>query len=174
MGKKKGRIYLAVTPDTAQDPLFVTADIKEMARWANITESTLRSNIYRNHSGIKGGKKFLALTPEKYEEYKKKHETIVKESDPVESPNELVPKENLEEYNTLKEEEKVQRLYMAVTADEYELPLGVFDSVKEAAEWGNTTITAVYSGISKKITGAYRGYKFIRIDFKDEDDGEET
>ena len=174
MGKKKDRIYLAVTPDAAQDPLFVTADIKEMAQWANITESTLRTNIYRHHSGIKGRKKFLALTPEKYEEYKKRHEASAKDPELMESPDETASKEDLAEYDTIKEDEKVRRLYMAVTADEYELPLGVFDSVKEAAEWGNTTITAVYSGISKKITGAYRGYKFIRIDFEDEDNGEET
>ena len=57
----------------------------------------------------------------------------------------------------------MQMLWMAVTADEYELPLCVTDTAAELAAKYNTTKNKVMSYICAGKTGRYRGYKFVRV-----------
>lgn len=57
----------------------------------------------------------------------------------------------------------MQMLWMAVTADEYELPLCVTDTAAELAAKYNTTKSNVTSSICAGKTGRYRGYKFVRV-----------
>lgn len=54
-------------------------------------------------------------------------------------------------------------LWMAVTADEYELPLCVTDTAAELAAKYNTTKSNVTSSICAGKTGRYRGYKFVKV-----------
>lgn len=60
-------------------------------------------------------------------------------------------------------------MYMAVTADKYELPLFVADTARELAEhFGVSTIT-VYSAISKGLSGTKNGYRFVKVCDEDEE-----
>lgn len=55
-------------------------------------------------------------------------------------------------------------LYLAVTADKYELPLGVYDSLAVMArEWGVSRET-VRSAIRRNQDGRHTGRKFIRVE----------
>ena len=54
-------------------------------------------------------------------------------------------------------------VYMAVTSDKYELPIYVGSTAKELAEHFGVSINNVYSSISHKSTGRYRGYKFVKV-----------
>ena len=56
------------------------------------------------------------------------------------------------------------KIYMAVTADEYELPLGIEDTAKELADKLGIKEGTVYSCISRKMDGKRAGYRLIRIE----------
>ena len=58
----------------------------------------------------------------------------------------------------------VNMLWMAVTADEYELPLYVAKSAAELASQYNITKNAVESAVSKGLSGKKKGYKFVRVE----------
>lgn len=53
--------------------------------------------------------------------------------------------------------------YMAVTADEYELPLVVTDTVIELAEKLNLKPQSVSSSICRNLSGRKVGYKIVRV-----------
>lgn len=68
-----------------------------------------------------------------------------------------------------------ETLYMAVTSDEYELPLYISDSVKELAEWSGTKSKSVMEQISrwrnkppKNSPRNYCGYRFRRVNIEEE------
>lgn len=67
-------------------------------------------------------------------------------------------------------------VYMIVTADEYELPLAVRDTVTEIADLLGRYVWDVRSMISRQTVSntAYNGHKFkiIKVDIDDEDDEE--
>lgn len=57
-------------------------------------------------------------------------------------------------------------LFIAVTADEYELTLGAFDTVKELAAWSDYKIFSIYQNIEKgRILqkGPAKGCKILRL-----------
>lgn len=61
-----------------------------------------------------------------------------------------------------------ETLYMAVTADRYEMPFAVFYSLDEAAEWSGMKKNAISSSIWRdRQPGAnkfnLRGYKFVKV-----------
>ena len=66
------------------------------------------------------------------------------------------------------------RVYMLVTADKYELPLAVRDTVGEIADLLGRLKYDVYASISKKQVSQekYNGfrYKIIKIDIDEEDE----
>lgn len=55
-------------------------------------------------------------------------------------------------------------LYMAVTADKYELPICVEDSVHDLAKWAGISDNTLSSNLSKHKNGKNRGYKFVKVD----------
>lgn len=55
-------------------------------------------------------------------------------------------------------------MYMAVTADKYELPLFVADTVWEMAKHFGVTENTVYSSISKGLSGKRNGYRFVKVE----------
>lgn len=55
-------------------------------------------------------------------------------------------------------------LYMATTADKYELPLYVCDSAGELAEKFNTSKRAVQTAICVNSSGSRRGIKFAKVE----------
>ena len=56
-------------------------------------------------------------------------------------------------------------LYLAVTTDKYELPLGVYTSVQTLAkDWGSSPKT-VLSQICHGASGKISKIKFIRVDY---------
>ncbi len=59
------------------------------------------------------------------------------------------------------------RLYMAVTADKYELPLIVSDKVKDIAKYSGTSERNVYQGIYYNYPGKRKKMKFVRVDVND-------
>ena len=66
-------------------------------------------------------------------------------------------------------------LYMLVTADKYELPLAVRDTVDEIADLLGRLKYDVYSTISKKSVSKYpyNGFKYKIIKIEVDDDDEE-
>lgn len=69
--------------------------------------------------------------------------------------------------NYTKERNDNMRLYMAVTADKYELPLIVSDKVKDIARYSGTSERNIYQGISHNFLGRKTKIKFVRIDVND-------
>lgn len=66
------------------------------------------------------------------------------------------------------------RLYMIVTADQYELPLMVTDKTREVAEWmGGASLNLVHSLITRfekeprRYNGKTRGYNIVRVDVEE-------
>lgn len=59
------------------------------------------------------------------------------------------------------------KLYMAVTADEYELPLIVSDKIKDIAKYSGTSESNVYQGIYYDYSGKRKKMKFVRVDVND-------
>ena len=66
------------------------------------------------------------------------------------------------------------RVYMSVTADEYELPLAVRDTVVEIASLLGQFVGDVRSMISRKNASRYtyngHKYKIVKVDIDEEDD----
>ena len=62
-------------------------------------------------------------------------------------------------------------LWLAVTADEYELPLCVRDTCKELAAVYNVPTYVIYEAINKNYSGIIRGIKFVKVPL---DEDEET
>lgn len=58
---------------------------------------------------------------------------------------------------------KYKKLYMAVTADEYELPLCVRDSVEELAEVFGVQPNTIYVNISRNQCGKNMKHKFVVV-----------
>lgn len=67
------------------------------------------------------------------------------------------------------------KLYMAVTADRYELPLFVTNSAKEMAQFMQQPIRQVYTLVCPsrsnrfKDNGKNRGYNLVRIEVEDDE-----
>lgn len=56
-----------------------------------------------------------------------------------------------------------ETLYLAVTADKYELPVVVCDSAKELAYRYGIKTSSLYSAISYGLSGKYNGVKFVKV-----------
>lgn len=65
------------------------------------------------------------------------------------------------------------RVYMLVTADEYELPLAVRDTVVEIAKLLGRQTNEIYKALSRKAVSqdTYNGFrcKIIKVDIDEED-----
>lgn len=59
---------MAVTADTYELPLAVFDTMQEAAIWAGVSRSTLNVTMYRGHSGMKRGYKFVPVVVEEDEE----------------------------------------------------------------------------------------------------------
>ena len=59
-------------------------------------------------------------------------------------------------------------MYMAVTTDEYELPLAVEDTASALAKHFDMTSNDVYSAISKGLSCKAKGFRFIKVVVDDE------
>lgn len=59
-------------------------------------------------------------------------------------------------------------LYMAVTADKYELPMAVEDTGAALARRLGCRPENIYHDISAKAPGTIRGFKFLKIEVEDE------
>lgn len=61
----------------------------------------------------------------------------------------------------------MKKLYLAVTPDEFELPLCVCESVEEIAGVYGVSSNTVLSSITHDRSGKSTGRKFIRIEIND-------
>ena len=59
-------------------------------------------------------------------------------------------------------------MYMAVTADKYELPLCVEDTARELGARFGVSKGYVYCAVSKKLSGKKTGYRFVKVDGRSE------
>lgn len=57
-------------------------------------------------------------------------------------------------------------LYMAVTADKYELPL-IVGSAEDIARFAGIKRLAVYNYIARKMSGKRNGYKLVSVEVED-------
>lgn len=55
-------------------------------------------------------------------------------------------------------------LWLAVTADEYELPLAVKDTAHELAKCFGVTETTIYNCVARGRNGRESGYKYIKVE----------
>lgn len=62
--KKVEVIYMAVTPDKYELPIYVSDDLSEIADHFNITKNNLKSSISHNRSGLTTGRKFIRVKVE--------------------------------------------------------------------------------------------------------------
>ena len=60
-------------------------------------------------------------------------------------------------------------LYMAVTADKYELPL-IVGTLYQVAEYGGVQLKTVQQSISLKRSGRMNGFKYVRVNVEDDDE----
>lgn len=58
---------------------------------------------------------------------------------------------------------KEKYLYMAVTADKYELPIAVRDTAVDLGKIFGKTANAIVSSICRKRNGRYTGIKFVKV-----------
>ena len=58
-------------------------------------------------------------------------------------------------------------LWIAVEADEYELPLAVADSARELGDMMGMSKHLVESRVSKKCSGKISGIKFLKVRYKE-------
>lgn len=56
------------------------------------------------------------------------------------------------------------KVWLAVTADKYELPLAVFSTAGELGRWAGLSRNTVESTASKKLSGRNKGYKIIKVE----------
>ena len=61
-------------------------------------------------------------------------------------------------------------MYMAVTTDEYELPLATGDTARELGKLVGVSANLIHSSISKKQTGTTRKMRFVKVDWIDDED----
>lgn len=61
-------LYMAVTPDKLELPLFVAGNARELANKYGVTENAVYSSIARNESGKQRGAKFIKVKMAKEEE----------------------------------------------------------------------------------------------------------
>lgn len=57
-----------------------------------------------------------------------------------------------------------KKIYMAASIEWHELPLAVFDTSRELADWSGFSIGYVLSAISHDYSGKKAGMKFLRIE----------
>lgn len=55
-------------------------------------------------------------------------------------------------------------MYMAVTTDEYELPLAIGDTARELGELVGVSANLIHSTISKNQTGKNRKMRFVKVE----------
>ena len=55
-------------------------------------------------------------------------------------------------------------LYMAVTADKYELPLIVEDSISKLAAKTGISVHTIRTSIDRNQSGHRRGFKFVKVE----------
>ena len=57
----KERLYMAVTPDKYELPIYVTADKLRLAEWLGKSEAAINSAIARGYSGKRNGYKVIKV-----------------------------------------------------------------------------------------------------------------
>lgn len=62
----------------------------------------------------------------------------------------------------------MQKVYMAVTSDKYELPVAVADSTGQLAVITGVGANAIRSHISHKLNGTKRGIKYVIVRIPDD------
>ena len=55
-------------------------------------------------------------------------------------------------------------IWMAVTADEYELPIRVADTARELAELMGVSANSIHSFVSRGDNGAYTGIRYVKVE----------
>lgn len=55
-------------------------------------------------------------------------------------------------------------MYMAVTTDEYELPLAIGDTARELGKLVGVSANLIHSSISKNQTGKSRKMRFVKVE----------
>lgn len=63
----------------------------------------------------------------------------------------------------------MDKLYMAVTSDEYELPMMVTNNIDELAKTFGISALTIRSHMAKQTTGKRNGVKFVRVIFDEEE-----
>ena len=63
----------------------------------------------------------------------------------------------------------MEKLYMAVTSDEYELPMMVTNNIDELARVFGISALTIRSHMTKQTTGKRNGVKFVRVVFDEEE-----
>ena len=162
MGRNRiDRIYLAVTPDEKQQPLYEATTIEELAEWAKIKPSTVRYYISKDCSGKTNGFKCISLSREEYRNKYLVEPTVAPVRKELKERRPMVPHK--------------RSLYMAVTADEYELPVYVCDNLRQLADWAGLKYSTLGGYIGRGIEGKKTGCRCYRVDLEDDiDDGNES
>lgn len=60
-------------------------------------------------------------------------------------------------------------VYLAITCDKYELPIAVFDNLKQIASYANTTYASACCMVMRKTYNRQCKCKFIKVDLEKEE-----
>lgn len=61
------------------------------------------------------------------------------------------------------------KVYMAVTADKFELPIAVFDSISNLMLWSKRTKASLHSAILRHNKDSRLGCLYVKVEVDDED-----
>lgn len=60
------------------------------------------------------------------------------------------------------------KIYMAVTADKYELPIAVFDSVLTLSRWSGRTKSSLFTALRRATMDKKLKCRYVKVEVNDE------
>ena len=65
------------------------------------------------------------------------------------------------------------KIYLAISLDKYELPLAVFECVKDIAIWSGLVNSALYKSIRRHSIDKKNKCRYVRVDISDDLDSDD-
>ncbi len=65
-------------------------------------------------------------------------------------------------------------VYLAVTADKYELPLALFENTREACDWSGKSLACFRSAICRKAECKRYKCKFVTVKLNNDEEEQQT
>jgi len=60
-----------------------------------------------------------------------------------------------------------RRMYMAITIDKYELPIAIFENIREVSAFANRSKSAIWAAIARKSIDRKKRCRYISINLEE-------